>query len=146
MSDPPRALFAYGTLQVPEILEALCGRALRGLPAQLEGFARGRIRDRVYPGVAPRSGATTSGRVYLDLREADLAVLDAFEGELYDRRPLAVSPLDGSRAVPAWVYVLAPTAEPLLRDEAWDLAGFERAHAPRYVQRCRALRAQLVRS
>ena len=143
MSHATRALFAYGTLQVPEILEALCGRALRGRPARLEGFGRGRIRDEVYPAVAPRAGARTVGQLYLDLRDADLAALDAFEGEIYDRRSLAVTPLDESPAVVAWVYVLVPEAAPLLCDEPWDLATFERAHAPGYVRRCRALRAQL---
>ena len=54
MSD---ALFTYGTLQFPEVMEAVTGLALPWVEAEATGFAQFRFRDRIYPGMVAREGA-----------------------------------------------------------------------------------------
>lgn len=84
------ALFVYGTLQFPEVLVALLGRTLHGRPAWLPDHARLGVRGEVFPGLVPRAGATTAGLLYEDVDAATLLRLDAFEGELYERRRVVV--------------------------------------------------------
>ena len=50
MSAPitQRRLFAYGTLELPEVMEALLGRGLPHRNARLEGFERRLLRNRPY--------------------------------------------------------------------------------------------------
>jgi len=135
-------LFAYGTLQVPEVLGALCGSERAPVEAWLDDFARLCVRDAVYPAIVPRRGATTRGRLYLGLDAEDMRVLDAFEGELYERRLVDVG-LAGAGEARAFAYVATARAARLLIDRPWDLDDFQRTHAARYVARCRQLRLEL---
>jgi gamma-glutamylcyclotransferase (GGCT)/AIG2-like uncharacterized protein YtfP len=133
-------LFAYGTLAVPAVLEAVTGRRFRGQPARLRGFARQRLRGRIYPAVVAAPGASAEGRLYEGLDAATLARLDRFEGPLYVRRKLCVEP-EGGAARPAEVYVLAEAARAELRPEPWDPGAFAAQHLARYLRSCEAFRA-----
>jgi gamma-glutamylcyclotransferase (GGCT)/AIG2-like uncharacterized protein YtfP len=56
-----KAIFCYGTLQFPEVMEKVTGRQFPGTEAVLDNFARYRIKNAVYPGVIAEDGATTEG-------------------------------------------------------------------------------------
>jgi len=105
----------------------------------LEGFVREGVRGQRYPGIRRETGASTQGRLYLNVDAQELARLDAFEGDAYQRESVQVSVAtrDGRRlTLPAEVYrFIDPTAldgapwdpERFARDSA---AGFYRDHAP----------------
>lgn len=116
-------LFCYGTLQVPDVVQAVLGRIPAGTPARLPGYARFRVNAAGYPGIVRRPAAETPGTLYADISEEDVAILDRFEGELYSRRSLRVVPEDGRR-LDAWAYVIAAGQEQRLSSEAWSLARF----------------------
>ena len=138
MTGPTR-LFAYGTLQVPELFAALCGQPDRtAQPAVLRGFERRRVIRAVYPAVVEAPGRHTPGCVWEGIDARALARLDAFEGELYVRRTAAIE-LDSGGRVEAWVYVLGDHARARLSDEPWDLREFRQAHAAAYIARCRGV-------
>ena len=120
-------VFCYGTLVWPEVLEAVTGQRFRGAQAVLPGFARFRLRDEVYPSVVEREGAQTEGRVWLGVDARALARLDAYEGELYERRRLDVRGEDGG-AFAAWTYVLHPREQGRLSEEPWDRDAFAARH------------------
>jgi gamma-glutamylcyclotransferase (GGCT)/AIG2-like uncharacterized protein YtfP len=125
------ALYAYGTLQVPDIIAHIVGRRLAGRPARLFGYARYRISDRVYPAIVPAAGADVVGILYSGLDAAELTRLDDYEGDIYERRELSV--LVGDANVAACTYVLRPQHLHRLSGEPWDLLQFERDHLQSYL-------------
>jgi gamma-glutamylcyclotransferase (GGCT)/AIG2-like uncharacterized protein YtfP len=134
--------FAYGTLVLPEVMEAVTGRAFAGRPALLRGFARRRLLGRSFPGLVEERDAATAGVLYDGVDAATLATLDRFEGPLYERAAVAVELDRGTRAA-CWVYRLAPAAQSLVRAETWELAGFGADERAAFLAECRAFRAGL---
>ncbi len=124
-------LYTYGTLQVPAIIGHIVGRPLAGVPARLEGYARFRVRGRVYPAIVGAAGGEVSGMLYAGLEAAELERLDFYEGELYERREVSV--WEGAVAQRAATYVLRPELRHELSDEPWDFAGFLRDHLDEYL-------------
>jgi len=135
------AVFTYGTLAVPAVMEAVTGRRFAEREAELAGFARCRLRGRSYPAAVERAGARVAGRLYDAVDAATLARLDRFEGPLYERREVSVLLPAGGEAR-AEVYVLAASRRGELLDEPWDPAAFERVELGAYVRSCAAFRAR----
>jgi gamma-glutamylcyclotransferase (GGCT)/AIG2-like uncharacterized protein YtfP len=127
-------LFCYGTLQFPSVLNEVTGLWLEALPAVLDDHACFAVRGEVYPGIIPRPGATTNGVVYSGLGTVHLQRLDAFEGDLYERRRVCVSNASGD-PLQAWTYVVAPRHRRRLAREPWDREAFETGHLRHFVRR-----------
>jgi gamma-glutamylcyclotransferase (GGCT)/AIG2-like uncharacterized protein YtfP len=126
-----QALYTYGTLQVGAIIAHIVGRQLAGVPARLTGYARFRVRDRVYPAIVEAAGGEVSGVLYAGLEDAELARLDFYEGDLYERREVSVGA--GPMQRRAVTYVLRPEHRHELSEEAWDLQAFLRDHLADYL-------------
>ena len=139
------ALFAYGTLELPAVLEALTGRQFASEPALLAGFARFRLRGQPFPGAIPSPSASTPGRLYHGLDARSLALLDDFEGELYERQRVEVQSAAGGLRT-AFAYVLAAAHAALLSSEPWQRERFEAEQLPGYLRRCHAFRRRAARS
>lgn len=116
-------LFAYGTLQVPEIMTAVAGRLYPAHPACLHGYARYSLKDGSYPGIRPQSGALTLGILYTGVDARSLRRLDRYEDDFYRRQTLAVTTSSGETAL-AQVYVVAPEQYELLASRPWNLDDF----------------------
>ncbi|WP_406279865.1 gamma-glutamylcyclotransferase [Nocardia sp. NBC_00881] len=101
IGGPDHALFAYGTLQFPEVLTVLLGRVPSLEPAELTGWRAAVLPRRVYPGLVLASGELTPGAVLAGLSAAEWMILDAFEDDEYDLRRVRV----GDRVEPVWTYV-----------------------------------------
>jgi gamma-glutamylcyclotransferase (GGCT)/AIG2-like uncharacterized protein YtfP len=144
-----RAVFVYGTLQFDDVVEAVTGRRFEGVKASLEDYGRRRVRDRRYPGVFPEPGSRTEGVLYRGVDAAALALLDLFEGDLYDRVALQVCVDEGPAGAQtwssAWTYVVAPRHRALLSDELWDAEAFLREHGAAYLAACRRFPEEEVR-
>ena len=130
----PRHVFAYGTLLVAEVMEAVAGARFASVPARLDGYERVRERGAVAPG-ARAAAASIDGVLWLDVHDDALARLDGFEGELYERRVVRVATADGPRE--AQVYVVPPSHAHLLEDALWDFERFRVEHLARYLEHCR---------
>ena len=94
-----------------------------------------RMKHRIYPGAIPCNGCFVRGRLYLDIDDATLECLDAFEDVLYQRQLLVVRTLDA--AVKAQVYIVADEYRKLLLPETWDIDQFTTRHLVRYLESCR---------
>ena len=127
-------LFCYGSLQFPEVINAVVGRHFQGRRAALHGYAAFDVRRAEYPGIRPQPGRTTSGQVYSGLTPDELAVLDRFEGRLYERRRLAVRMADGRRRG-VWVYAIKPGRIRRLAPTRWDRRTFRQRRYHRFMQR-----------
>ena len=119
-------LFVYGTLMVAEVMHRVCGHTGRPQSAVLRDYRRWRLRGEVYPAIVPDVRGQVEGLLHRGLQPAQIAALDAFEGDFYRR--MAVEVQVGARSCPAETYVLDPAFTHLLSTEEWSLQAFaERA-------------------
>lgn len=131
-------IFAYGTLQVPEVMRAVTGSVFPSQPARLHGFARYRIRNRVYPGLRRETGSFTDGVLYEDVSARALKDLDAFEDDFYRRETLTVVTRTGIQA-DAEVYIVPPAHYRLLVRRSWNLEDFKETWLREFLTHCRRL-------
>ena len=124
-------LFAYGTLAIDPLFERVVGRLGAHEQALLPHHARLAFLREVYPGIVPRRGASTPGRLYHDVTEAELEHLDRFEGEQYRRERVVVQ--SRRQAVEAWTYVVVPQHRSALSQRPWDPEWFCENVLPRLL-------------
>ncbi len=130
-------LFAYGTLQLPEVFHAVTGRLRASEPATLTGYGRYGLLGLAYPGLIHEPGARTEGLLYRNLTGPELSRLDGFEDAFYQRETLTVMTAAGE-SVSAEVYVVPPAAADRLDRRDWSLEAFRREHLSDFMARCRA--------
>jgi gamma-glutamylcyclotransferase (GGCT)/AIG2-like uncharacterized protein YtfP len=128
-------VFAYGTLQIPEVMRAVTQGEFPAEPARLQGYARYRLAGRSFPGLRREPGAETLGILYRQIDARALRRLDEFEDDFYRRETLAVITESGA-AVPAEVYVVPPEHYALLVERPWDLEEFRRDGLREFMARC----------
>lgn len=126
-------IFAYGTLQIPEVMLAVTGKQFGTLPARLDGYSRHRLRGRSYPGIRPASGASVDGLLFLGVDAQTLLKLDEFEDPFYRRDSVGVS-VDGHEWT-AQAYVVRDESFGLLLPEEWCLEEFSRKHLALFLER-----------
>jgi gamma-glutamylcyclotransferase (GGCT)/AIG2-like uncharacterized protein YtfP len=144
-NDPAmNALFAYGSLQIDDVMEAVTGRRFAGRPATLPGHRRRRLVGRSYPGVVADPGESTHGVLFDGLDAPALAILDLFEGEPYRRIECPIRTESGF-AGQAFVYVIRDDHAHLMSDEAWDLASFRDATLRAFLAQCREFARDVAR-
>ena len=127
--QPPAAIhvFAYGSLMIPEVIQAVIGREVFGELATLAGYLRQGLLGFSYPGLVKCPDASVDGRLYRDLGATDLLRLDAFEDDFYERHMLTVETRNGE-IHQVGVYVLAPESVGLLDGRPWCEETFRRRH------------------
>jgi len=127
-------LFAYGTLQVPEVMLAVTGKTFVSHPARLNHYARRCLRGKSYPGLCPAPGLSVDGLVFVGIDAQTQQRLDEFEDVFYRREPLRVSLADGTEWM-AQTYVMREEFHGLLLPEEWSLAEFKRTGLPQFLRR-----------
>jgi gamma-glutamylcyclotransferase (GGCT)/AIG2-like uncharacterized protein YtfP len=132
LSEEPAALFVYGSLRFPDVLQALLDREPANRPATVTGWRAAALRDHVYPALVP-ADTTATGQLLTDLSRTEWHVLDAFEDTLYDLAHLTLD--DGHHG---WAYVSEASAAVLPTD--WNAAEFMNRELRPYVERCRRWR------
>jgi gamma-glutamylcyclotransferase (GGCT)/AIG2-like uncharacterized protein YtfP len=136
LSVGPDALFVYGSLLFPEVLQALLGRVPNRLPASAPGWRVVALPGRVYPGLI-RGPTTATGLLIIDLAPQEWRILDAFEDELYQLRCLSLS-----NGRTGWAYVSEGVTQPSADD--WDATLFNNRDLGAYVEGCIAWRTQYL--
>lgn len=132
--DGAARLFVYGTLMMPAVRDAVCGRTLPSRAGTLADFARYRLRGEIYPAIVDERGALTVGLLCEGLDGELWQRLDAWESPLYSRRPVTVHDASG-RACAAHAYVLAAHHHARLERQAWSPREFEALHLAAYLAR-----------
>jgi gamma-glutamylcyclotransferase (GGCT)/AIG2-like uncharacterized protein YtfP len=115
------ALFTYGSLMSPDILEMVIHRAAVGVPATLLDYRRAKIAGVSYPGMIPEPGSRVDGCLYKQLSLSDLEKLDIFEGEMYQRKLVEIHL---EQTLQSYTYILAGAHAHLLTNEAWSYEDF----------------------
>lgn len=130
------ALFAYGTLQIPQVLSSVTGRLFRSLPARLPDYAHYCLKGLSYPGVRYQPGTVTPGLVYLGIDAQALRRIDDFEDEFYCRQTLKVLTAS-NQEIAAEVYVVPPAHYDMMTSKRWDLELFKARSLSQFLDRCR---------
>ncbi|WP_107660724.1 gamma-glutamylcyclotransferase family protein [Nocardia suismassiliense] len=129
------ALFVYGTLQFPEVLEVLIGRVPPLQPATAPGWRVATLTDRLYPGLVPAPNALAHGTVLSGLTPAEWQILDAFEDTEYDLRTIQLT----DSTDPAWTYIWTSA----VTQEDWHPQTFATTHLTQFAAHCLEWRRQL---
>jgi len=129
------AVFTYGSLEFGDVMEAVTGRRFDSCAAVLDGHRRRLLQGRVYPAIVPHRGERTEGTLYSAIDPGSLALLDAFESDLYARLTVRVTTLEG-REHSAWAWVLQPAFGELLSIVEWDRDHFIREHHATFLEAC----------
>lgn len=129
-------MFTYGSLMIPRVMEAVCGRTFDAVEALLQGYARYALRGETYPGLIPEAGVATDGVLWQGIDAQCLRRLDEFEGDWYTRESVTVLLSPTSATVPeqrlaAQTYVLVPAQHFRVSRRRWSRDRFE----TRYLQR-----------
>ena len=127
-------LFTYGTLMVPEVMYHVTGGQYLAKPVTLHGYARYRIRDRVYPGVIPEHGSCVEGILYAGIDRKTLRRIDEFESDDYQRGRIKVIDSDGNN-LDAWCYIISPGKRFMLSGCDWNAEEFRTKHLQAYLRR-----------
>jgi len=133
-----RHLFLYGTLFDPDVLRfALGGGAVgatvdaaRLVPARLDGYRRGYIIGRDFPGLKAEKGQEATGLLLRDVSTRERLLLNAYEGPNY--RLAAVKAHVDSNTIAAHTYLVKPG---LKIDAPWDLESWQTHHKATYLLR-----------
>lgn len=134
VGPPMDRCFAYGSLMCPDIMSRVSGLAVPGEPATLAGHARHPVAHEDYPGLVAAPCGRAEGVLYRGLDAAALARLDAFEGEMYERRALRVN-LVGGEVVTAWCYVFRERYRDRLLPGDWRFDHFLAVGRARFLAR-----------
>lgn len=129
--ERPRPLVTYGSLTYPRVLQALFGRIPATVPAVLRGWRVVELPGRIYPGLIPGTGSDVADvSVIIDLTSDEWDLVDAFEDEVYEVRPIEVAEFNAGPCPLAYVL-----PEALNAPAAWDRTTFEQS-LPSYVEAC----------
>ena len=135
-------LFTYGTLEIPEVMEAVTGRSWASAEARAEGFAKFLLKGRIYPGMTAVQGSICSGRVYYRIDRRTLDILDAFEDEVYARERIEVE-VEGGRLLQADAYLIRPQDREWLTATPWQPEEFSSKHLVRYLEACKTFHREV---
>lgn len=135
LDGPVHRLFVYGTLRHEPLLDHLLGRAPSLRPGRLPGWRAAALRGRVYPGLVPAPDRAAPGAL-VEVDDAELEVLDRFEGPQYRRIDVTASTDSGT--VAAWAWRLREEHQGLVLDDDWDLERFVAEDAAAFLGASRA--------
>lgn len=127
------SVFTYGTLQFPEVMQAVTGLNLKPIPATLKGYQRFKIKERTFPGLIEKQDVVTDGMLYRELDEDAIQSLDHFEDVMYQRRLVDVQVTDNTEQ--AFVYVTQKEYEDCLLNQEWSLEEFRKKYLKLYLKR-----------
>lgn len=123
-------VFTYGSLMYPAVWDRVVRGKYQSSLGTIQGFRRLGVRGEDYPAlVIDKHSAPIEGRVYFDVAEDDVALLDSFESTQYTRVSIAVS-VD-QRPVIADAYLFLEIEK--TADHDWDPAAFEREGLKRFM-------------
>lgn len=125
-------IFTYGSLMFPQVLQRVVRGTYRCAPATVNGYARFAVLGQDYPGMVALPESAVRGVLYFDVGAADIALLDAFEGEAY-RRDKLDAVLDDGSIIAAAAYIHIDKSN--LSQAPWDP---DRFRIERFIERhCR---------
>lgn len=129
----PTHLFTYGSLMFPPVWERVVTGTYTSCDATLDGYRRLAVIGEDYPVAVADTTQRIKGILYRYITPHDLLLLDAFEGEYYQRTPVTVT--TPTTTLAAETYVLKPTFHHIAATHPWDVETFRRSGLARFMAR-----------
>ncbi|MDX1410842.1 MAG: gamma-glutamylcyclotransferase family protein [Nitrospirales bacterium] len=139
------SIFTYGTLEIPAVMEAVTGKVFESAAALADGYARYLLKGKVYPGITPLAGQTTSGRVYFNVSQEAVTLLDRFEDNIYVPQVITVRTDSGQRHN-AYAYIIEPKDQGVLSMNPWIRETFIETSLNSYLEACRQFHSTYCRA
>ena len=117
-----------------DVMSRVTGSQYRCESAVLRNYRCFAVRDELYPGILPSTGAVVTGTVYFRLIAAIWKRLDLFEGEMYRRETIDVEFADG-RIASAQTYVVRPEFAHRLSRSGWSAEAFRDTGKKQFLAR-----------
>jgi len=124
-------LFVYGALMYDEVWSRIVAGEFRKISGHISGYRRMAVRGEEYPGIV-RGEGVVSGRIWLGLDKVNLARLDEFEGEYYERIPAIAADPTG-KTLDVHLYRIKNQFLNLLEDREWNVDEFEKGGLKKFV-------------
>ena len=128
------ALFCYGTLCIPQIMQSVAGYKIPGKTATLKDYQCLSLFGFPYPAVIYRTGKHTDGILYTSLTKTQLYKIDAYETRQYVRTRVNVN-MDEQTGCQAWTYVLHPRYYRQVQRRPWLQKEFRSRYLRSYLHR-----------
>ena len=132
----------YGSLMFGEVMFALLNHDFPSEAVLLTNYARFKMAGKRYPGLIWTPGEKVQGRIYFDLDDDSLDVLDQFEDEAYERKVLEIN-TQSRGIVSARGYVIPEEGKEFLSADAWSPDEFLEVHLQEYISMCRRFRNRI---
>lgn len=128
---------------LPEVMQALLAKEFPSELVTLNGFERFTLIGKRYPGLVKSEQSKVTGRIYFDLDQTSIEILDRFEDEIYER---IVLPVETERlgVVEARAYVVPTNSKALLSERPWIEQEFKEEHLTDYVEMCGRFRKKIL--
>lgn len=126
----------------PQVMRALLGYIPEHEKISLPGYQRKAIRNEIYPGAFQQQGSVIEGRLWYDLDQRSLEILDLFEGDFYEHQNISIS-AENKGDIVARIYIVRPENLSMLSEELWDKVKFQREELQGYIQMCVEFRSAL---
>jgi len=133
------SLFTFGSLTLPEVMQAVTGRVFPARRAWVPGYAARLLRDECFPGLAEMDEQRAHGMFYQGVDRESLELIDRFEGDYY-RRVKHFIMFSKQETGLGYIYLLKPYMQDILTQEPWDEDHFRRFHLTRFLHTCREFR------
>lgn len=130
---PVTNLFVYGALMYDEVWNRIVSGDFEHVSGTLSGYRRLAVKKEEYPGLIKGSGSV-KGCIWLDVDAANLARLDIFEGEFYERIPAVAIDESGNR-IRVNVYHFKNKYQSLLENKDWNVKKFENSGLKKFMTR-----------
>lgn len=128
-------IFTYGSLMFPEIWAFLIQTPYSTIEATLPGYKRKPVTNEAYPGLlSGDKNNLVTGKLYLQVGDADLNVLDKFEGDFYIRSQVTVTDNLNQR-LSAETYLVKNDYLHLLDEIDWCPKNFEKEFLTSFIKK-----------
>ncbi len=120
------ALFTFGTLMDPEVLQLVSGQSVKTMvrePAEVAGHARRWVLDDHYPVLVANAACRTSGLIIRGLEPEAMQRIEFFEGEEFSLELMQVERLGGHAER---VSYFASNHRQPISDQEWLLEEWQR--------------------
>lgn len=116
-------VFVYGSLMYLPVWAQVVNGVYPCMNAVAHGYQRLAVPGETYPAMIESNAAKVQGLVWLDVLPDDVARLDEFEGNEYERREIDVVLNTSGDALKAHAYIWLNAD--LLSDKIWSVSKFE---------------------
>lgn len=123
-------LFTYGSLMFEDVWSKLVRGTYRSQKATLPHYVRRCVSGEDYP-VIFEGKESVCGVVYQDVSDDDMRLLDAFEGEFYER--VCVNVFHEKEVIAAQAYVLKSAYFNIIDPKPWSEEAFAKEGIKRFL-------------